>query len=54
MTDTSLDDDSLKAFALNNASYHIWPFWREYLMSMCNRMNLPKIAVPTFQVKNNT
>ena len=52
LSDVSLDEDSLKVFALENASFHIWPFWREYLTNMCNRMNLPKIAVPTFQVKN--
>jgi len=46
-----LDDDVLKVFALQNASYHIWPFWREYLMNMCNRLNLPKVALPTMQLK---
>lgn len=53
LSDANLDEDSLKVFALNNASYHVWPFWREYLMSTCSRMNLPKIAVPTFQVKTS-
>ena len=52
LSDAELDEDSLKVFALSNASYHVWPFWREYLMNMCTRMNLPKVAVPTFQVKN--
>jgi hypothetical protein len=31
---------------LHNASFHLWPFWREYVVSQCNRMNLPKISIP--------
>src|SRR5690606_21656752 len=31
--------DALEAFALRNASYHIWPYWREFLASQCARMN---------------
>lgn len=41
-----LDQEALDAFALHNASYHLWPYWREYLMSQCVRMNLPKISLP--------
>lgn len=45
--------DALKEFALRNASYHIWPFWREYLTTQCMRMNLPKLMLPTMQVAQN-
>ncbi len=45
--------DALDAFALKNASYHIWPYWREYLMNQCMRMNLSKIALPTVQFAAN-
>jgi len=41
--------DALNEFALKNAIYHIWPYWREYLMSQCARMNLPKVTVPAVQ-----
>lgn len=51
MLDKEIDEDSLKVFALQNVSYHVWPFWREHLMNMCNRLNLPKVALPTMQVK---
>lgn len=44
------DEDAKRAFALQNASYHVWPYWREYLMSQCMRMNLPKVAVPAVQI----
>jgi len=45
--------DALNAFALKNGSYHVWPYWREYLMNQCMRMNLPKIALPTVQFAAN-
>lgn len=45
--------DALKAFALRNASYHIWPFWREFLASQCARMNLPKVSLPLRSVAAN-
>ena len=41
--------DALKSFAKRNASYHVWPYWREFLASQCLRMNLPKIVLPAVQ-----
>lgn len=40
------DEEALTAFALENASFHVWPYWREYLMATCSRLNLPKVALP--------
>jgi hypothetical protein len=40
---------ALKAFALRNASYHVWPYWREFLATQCVRMNLPKVVLPAVQ-----
>ena len=45
--------DALDAFASHNAWYHVWPFWREYLVSQCERMRLPRIFIPTMQVAQN-
>ena len=45
--------DALKLFALKNASFHIWPYWREYLTMQCLRMNLPKLVLPTVQFASN-
>lgn len=45
--------DALKAFALENASYHIWPYWREYLATQCLRMNLPKVNLPLRRFASN-
>jgi hypothetical protein len=44
---------ALKQFALRNASYHVWPYWREYLMGQCLRMNLPKLVLPAVQFAQN-
>jgi len=46
-------DDALREFALNNASFHVWPYWREYLMSQSNRMNLPRTVLPAVQFAVN-
>ncbi|MBN2429620.1 MAG: preprotein translocase subunit SecB [Deltaproteobacteria bacterium] len=48
-----VEQDALDEFALKNASFHVWPFWREFLMSQCARMNLPKVALPTLQLAKN-
>jgi len=48
-----LTQECLDAFALKNASYHVWPYWREYVSISCARMNVPKIVMPTIQVAQN-
>lgn len=45
-----IPEKSIKAFAQQNASYHIWPYWREFLSSQCERMRLPRVVLPTTQV----
>ncbi|MBK1887902.1 MULTISPECIES: hypothetical protein [Marinobacter] len=54
ITETSLIEDkaALDTFALENASYHLWPYWREFVMSQSLRMNLPKIALPVRMLKS--
>ena len=49
----ALEQEAIDAFALHNASYHVWPYWREYIMNQCMRMNLPKIALPATQLAHN-
>lgn len=44
--DSNPGPEALKAFALRNASFHVWPYWREFLASQCARMNLPKVNLP--------
>lgn len=50
---TMLSKECIDEFALKNASFHVWPYWREFLMSQCMRLGMSKIAVPTFQVAGN-
>lgn len=39
----------LDEFALKNVSYHVWPYFREFVTSQSARMNVPKIVLPMFQ-----
>lgn len=48
-----LDRASIDAFSLHNASYHVWPYWRELLTSQCTRMHLPRVVLPTVQLAQN-
>jgi len=50
---TDPGEEALSQFALKNASYHIWPYWREYATAHSQRMNLPKLVLPTVQFSNN-
>ncbi|MTI12131.1 hypothetical protein [Sansalvadorimonas verongulae] len=39
------DDESLSTFGKLNAEYHIWPYWREYVQSVCQRAGIPVISI---------
>lgn len=51
--DEALEQACIDEYALKNASYHVWPYWREFLMSQCTRMHLPRLVLPTVQFANN-
>ncbi|AYV39037.1 hypothetical protein V6S06_22530 [Aeromonas hydrophila] len=44
-----LEQAAIDEFALKNASYHVWPYWREFLSSQCERLRLPRVVLPTTQ-----
>ena len=46
---TGLEQECIDEFSLKNASYHVWPYWREYLSSQTERMRLPRVVLPTVQ-----
>lgn len=48
-----LAQEAVDAFALQNASYHVWPYWREYLASQCERLRMPKVMLPIRQFPAN-
>ena len=45
-SDLELSPEVMTEFGSVNAPCHVWPFWREYIQSACNRMNLPVTTVP--------
>lgn len=51
--DQELEQDCINEYALKNASYHVWPYWREFLMSQCTRMYLPRLVLPAVQLAHN-
>lgn len=53
LMDERLDQEAIDAFALQNASYHVWPYWREYLMSQCERLRMPRLILPARQFPDN-
>ena len=48
-----LAEEAMQEFALKNVSFQVWPYWREYLASTCDRMNLPRITLPMMQRAQN-
>lgn len=44
-----LDQACIDEFASKNASYHVWPYWREFLSTQCERMRLPRVVLPAVQ-----
>ena len=48
-----VEPDALTEFALHNASFHVWPYFREYVASPSQRMNAPKLTVPMMRLASN-
>lgn len=47
------DQEALDEFALKNSSFHIWPYWREFVSAQLSRMNMPKITLPFSNAPGN-
>lgn len=52
-SDEKLEDSWVEEYALKNVSYHVWPYWREFLMSQSCRMHLPRFVLPAVQFAQN-
>jgi len=48
-----LEQACIEEFCLKNASYHVWPYWRELLSNQCTRMHLPRLILPAVQLADN-
>ncbi|WP_417552458.1 hypothetical protein [Marinomonas fungiae] len=44
-----LETEAVDEFSLKNASFHVWPYWREFLSSQCERLRLPRLVLPAVQ-----
>lgn len=44
-----ISDECIAEFAKKNVNHHVWPFWREFLMSQIERLRLPRMTVHMFQ-----
>jgi hypothetical protein len=43
--------EDLKAFCSMNPLYNAWPYWREIVQSMTNRMDLPVFTIPLLKLR---
>jgi len=41
---------ALAEFGQFNIGYHVWPYWREYVQSVCARMGIPPIPIPMYRI----
>ncbi|WP_387691029.1 hypothetical protein [Photorhabdus sp. RM71S] len=51
LSEAKLTSDELKAFSENNVAFNVWPYWREYVQSACNRMGIPQINIPLYKIR---
>lgn len=49
----TLEQACIDEFCLKNASYHVWPYWRELLSNQCARMHLPRLMLPAVHLAHN-
>lgn len=43
---TDVAGDNAHAFARIVGMFNVWPFWREFVQSMTNRMGMPSLTIP--------
>jgi hypothetical protein len=48
--DTAIPESDITEFAIVNAPFNAWSYWREFVQSALARLNLPIIAIPLFRI----
>lgn len=48
--DFKANKKDLNKFAQINGIFNVWPYWREYIQSVFERMNLPSIVLPVYRL----
>ena len=46
-----LTKDDLENFCKMNAIYNAWPYWREFVQNITNRMELPTLTIPLLKFR---
>ncbi len=41
---------ALEEFGRYNLGYHVWPYWREYVQSVCTRIGIPTIPIHMYRI----
>lgn len=44
-----LSEEVLREFAFKNCGIHVWPYWREFVTSTCDRLRIPRVTLPIVQ-----
>lgn len=47
----ALDKKDLDDFAVVNAPFNAWPYWREFVQSSLTRLGLPAFVLPLFRIE---
>lgn len=50
MSEIELDQECASEFAQYNVGHTVWPYWREYVQSSCNRLGISNIEVPFYSL----
>lgn len=56
LKDAEVDDVSVEErddFGVNNATFHVYPYWREYVDSVCSRLWLPRLTIPMYAMRES-
>jgi preprotein translocase subunit SecB len=48
-----LDEKAFMSFAELNGTYNAWPYWREFVQNITNRMQLPTLTIPVFRIQSS-
>ena len=50
ITCDKLSDEAISVFTGINVGYHVWPYWREYMHSVSDRIRTPRIILPLYMI----
>lgn len=52
LSSEELDDKCIEVFGKKNVQYHVWPYWREFVQSSCQRLGIALITIPLYKPKS--